>query len=449
MSFKNYQQLKQAYQLLEKVKHSRRVEQGIQNFSLKRQQMRLVAQNQMKLIRESPESKHYNLISCLMIGFGGVGLTLMLKYQDQFAKILPDWMLIEQPYPENEEKINIGKQSQYYYSQSLYFQALSGWSIIFLKRSRMISPLTYMMAWISFLVGTYLVDYYNRPNLKHSLWFLYNITFGAMLGSYFYQQGFKVLVDALYLIGNSMTMYAASTYYGPKENPGILLTAMGCTVFGLFYGLGVLRLFRWGLQLNDKKLYPISIGALSILLSWSIYRSLGVQDEYTAQNFNPINASLSYFWKQIPQVNVFVDAFYHNKQKSKRIPSSQQQEVIQVEITNLNNNPVQENVKNEVQEQQQYIWQPLGTSGLGLFQQMLKAEQQKQTCQNIMSSQQSLLQLMRGETGNQRNSKVEIQMEEQLQIQNKESQSKKSKGKSNENKSKLSVQSKVFQIDQI
>jgi hypothetical protein len=29
-------------------------------------------------------------------------------------------------------------------------------------------------------------------------------------------------------------------------------------------------------------------------------------------NYNPINASLSYSWRQIPQVIVFVEAFHHN-----------------------------------------------------------------------------------------------------------------------------------------
>ena len=85
-----------------------------------------------------------------------------------------------------------------------------------------------------------------------------------------------MLIDALYLIGNSMTFYAASSYYGPKENPGILLTALCSSVFGIIYGYGVLRLFRWGMQLNDWKLFPIAFASLTTLLSWSIYRSLGV-----------------------------------------------------------------------------------------------------------------------------------------------------------------------------
>lgn len=129
----------------------------------------------------------------------------------------------------------------------MYFQALSGWSVVFLRRSRKFSPLYYLMISLSFLVGTYLTDYYSHPNLKHSLWFLFNITFGAVLGSYFYQQEFKFLIDALYLIGNGMTFYAASTYYNEdSSNQGIVLTAVLCQVFGMLYGLGVLRLFRWG-----------------------------------------------------------------------------------------------------------------------------------------------------------------------------------------------------------
>lgn len=132
----------------------------------------------------------------------------------------------------------------------MYFQALSAWTIVFLRRSRMVSPLHYIMISMGFLAGTFLTDYYTHPQQKHTLWFLFNITFGAVLGSYCYQQGFKFMIDALYLVGNSMTFYAASTYYNEdSSNEGILLTALLCTINGMLYGLGVLRLFRWGQNL--------------------------------------------------------------------------------------------------------------------------------------------------------------------------------------------------------
>ncbi|CDW78207.1 UNKNOWN [Stylonychia lemnae] len=278
-----------------------------------KQELQEVALNKVKQIKETPMPKYYNLKSMLMIAFGGVGLSLMLKYQSQFHDYLPKRLHINQPYPEDQFKVNMGKQSLYFYSQSLYFQALSGWSIIFLKRSRMVSPLTYLMASVGFLVGTYLIDYYKHPNLKHSLWFLFNISTGAILGSYFYQQNFYVLIDALYLIGNCMTFYAASNYYNEGENKGMLANALGSAVFGTFYGLGVLRLFRWGFKLDDPKLFMIVGSCLGILMSWSIHRSICVQDEYNQNDYNPINAALSFVWKQIPQVSVFVDAFYHNR----------------------------------------------------------------------------------------------------------------------------------------
>jgi hypothetical protein len=115
----------------------------------------------------------------------------------------------------------------------------------------MVSPLYYLMGSLSLLIGTYLTDYYERPNLKHILWFLFNITFGAVLGAYFYQQELKYLVDALYLVGNGMTFYAASSYYNEEDssNKGIVLTAALCSLFGMLYGVGVLKFFRWGLDL--------------------------------------------------------------------------------------------------------------------------------------------------------------------------------------------------------
>lgn len=135
----------------------------------------------------------------------------------------------------------------------------------------MVSPIHYLIASTAFLVGTYLTDYYTRPNLKHSLWFLFNISFGAVLGSYMHQQGFKFMTDALYLIGNAMTFYAASCYY-TQDNDSIIFTGLLCSIFGMLYGVGVLRLFRWGLDLRNYHVYVAALSILTIVMSWSIYR---------------------------------------------------------------------------------------------------------------------------------------------------------------------------------
>jgi len=44
-----------------------------------------------------------------MIGFGGLGMSLILKYQKDFSKILPEFMIFEPPYPHDEEKKVIGR----------------------------------------------------------------------------------------------------------------------------------------------------------------------------------------------------------------------------------------------------------------------------------------------------------------------------------------------------
>jgi|LauGreDrversion4_2_1035121.scaffolds.fasta_scaffold569662_1 uncharacterized membrane protein YeaQ/YmgE (transglycosylase-associated protein family) len=185
----------------------------------------------------------------------------------------------------------------------------------------MISPIYYLYSTIGFLILTYLTDYYTNPQKKHTFWFLFNVTFGAVLGSYFYQQNFLFLVDALYLIGNSMTFYAASTYYSKDKDSqqGIILTAILCGICGIFYGLGVLRLFRWGQDLSNRNVYIAAVSALTVLMSWSIYREKQVQEEYDMESYNPINASLSYSWRQIPQVIVFVEAFQHNTLHSQQV----------------------------------------------------------------------------------------------------------------------------------
>ena len=116
-----------------------------------------------------------------------------------------------------------------------------------------------------------------------------------------------------------MTFYAAATYYNEdNSNKGIVLTAFLCSVFGISYGLGVLRLFRWGMDLSNKYAYITAVAALAIIQSWSIYREKQVQDEYHMTTYNPINASLSYSWRQIPQIIVFHDAFHNNSIHAKK-----------------------------------------------------------------------------------------------------------------------------------
>jgi|LauGreDrversion4_2_1035121.scaffolds.fasta_scaffold2290837_1 hypothetical protein len=51
-----------------------------------------------------------------MIAAGGLGMSLILKYQKDFSKFLPEFMILEQPYPNDEEKKIIGRQSLYYYA---------------------------------------------------------------------------------------------------------------------------------------------------------------------------------------------------------------------------------------------------------------------------------------------------------------------------------------------
>jgi hypothetical protein len=124
--------------------------------------MKDVTMKQIELIKQ-PTTPHYNLYSVLMIGAGGLGMSLILKYQKEFSKVLPEFMVFEAPYPDDQEKTMIGRQSLYYYSQSMYFQALAGWTVVFLRRSRMVSPIYYIMVSMGFLTATYLTDYYKHP----------------------------------------------------------------------------------------------------------------------------------------------------------------------------------------------------------------------------------------------------------------------------------------------
>ena len=121
MNWRRIKRIEQALKYLERIKHSERVERGRTKLSERKIKIKEAAEHQMQLMKQDPPSKYYNVTSALMIGVGGIGMSLMLKYQERFKELIPEWMHVEQPDPGNEEKIYIGKQSQYYYSQSLYF----------------------------------------------------------------------------------------------------------------------------------------------------------------------------------------------------------------------------------------------------------------------------------------------------------------------------------------
>ncbi len=55
---------------------------------------------QIQLIKQ-PVTPHYNLYSALMIAAGGIGMTLILKYQKDFSKVLPEFMIFDAPYPDD------------------------------------------------------------------------------------------------------------------------------------------------------------------------------------------------------------------------------------------------------------------------------------------------------------------------------------------------------------
>jgi hypothetical protein len=75
------------------------------------------------------------------------------------------------------------------------------------------------------------------------------------------------------------------------------------------YGVGVLRLFRWGVDIYNYRVYVGTLATMVILQIWALSMSDKVKKDYNKDNYNPIHASLYYIWKTLPQVNVFVDAY--------------------------------------------------------------------------------------------------------------------------------------------
>jgi hypothetical protein len=102
-------------------------------------------------------------------------------------------------------------------------------------------------------------------------------------------------------MANAMSFNAAVAYYSKEPNSNLQLSLFIAGIFGISYGVGALRLFKWGFALNNYKLYLGLLPTMVILQSWLIYMSHTVQKEYPPSSIpNPINTSLSYLWKAIP-----------------------------------------------------------------------------------------------------------------------------------------------------
>ena len=121
-----------------------------------------------------------------------------------------------------------------------------------MKRSRAVASPFYMMISMAFLTGTYIFDYEKHPGTKHSLWLLFNIFLGATLGAYCYNNEFKMIFDLFYLLANAMSFNAATAFYSKEPNQAIHVSLLISGMCGIFYGIGILRFFRWGLALNEK-----------------------------------------------------------------------------------------------------------------------------------------------------------------------------------------------------
>lgn len=60
-----------------------------------------------------------------------------------------------------------------------------------------------------------------------------------------------------------MSIDAAISYYSIEPNPSLLLSLFIGGLFGISYGVGMLRLFRWGFSLDNYKLYLVLIPIMS------------------------------------------------------------------------------------------------------------------------------------------------------------------------------------------
>lgn len=77
----------------------------------------------------------------------------------------------------------------------------------------------------------------------------------------------------------------------------------------MFYALGVMKLFRWDFALKEKMTY-VTYGLFSTLIPpWMIYRSYLLQ-ETDKKQWDPIVASLYYFWLVVPEIALLFYAFF-------------------------------------------------------------------------------------------------------------------------------------------
>jgi hypothetical protein len=77
-----------------------------------------------------------------------------------------------------------------------------------------------------------------------------------------------MLLDALYLLGSAASCNAVVALYSKDNNEAFVTAILLSGVAGMFYGLGVLRFFRWGFALNDRRLYIGLIPAFLLFEYW-------------------------------------------------------------------------------------------------------------------------------------------------------------------------------------
>jgi hypothetical protein len=116
-------------------------------------------------------------------------------------------------------------------------------------------------------------------------------------------------MDAFAIYGYAMLYIAAYIFKteqigNPKEK-NLLITTFEMTIAASFYATGVLKLFGQGKRLPSARLYLMVMLAQIIHMPFMIFflsREIQIAK-------NPIDASLEYQWRSIPQIVAFIKIY--------------------------------------------------------------------------------------------------------------------------------------------
>ena len=164
------------------------------------------------------------------------------------------------------------------------------------------------------------LDYDEMPFEKHLSWLGFNVGYGAMIGALAMQN--KVIrnryMEFFALWGYAMFYISALIFKMDHEEEKItendlVANSVGLTLAAALYGTGLLKMAGFDKNFPNWRLFA-ALGLSQTALMMFVIMFLSKQIKLAE---NPIDASLEYQWRSIPQIMAFIQ-IYEKEQMMKK-----------------------------------------------------------------------------------------------------------------------------------